>query len=522
MSRSKVSFVLSTQDIGQAAAGNDFISGLVLYGTAPGSFATNAYQPVYSVADAESKGITLDYSDETPAKAIVTISGSPTAGDTLNLKVTETNPVTPDNPLGTTIVDLGTGTAPATPTVTTYAAAVVAAINAGTYLHGYTATNSAGVITITARQGLGINLNPAVNATPLAITGTGTSTYAITQQFGTGSGGATVGVYSKKAVWHYQVSEFFRANSTGVLWVGFFSSVDMDNDCVTLGNAAGGVIKQFGVYDFTATSASTLSSNGTKLQAQMVTLFNGYNPAIVLYAPNIKAISDLSTLENQQNKTNYYVSPVILQDGGALGAQLFINSGVSITAIGCTLGTVSKAKVNQDIGEIGAFNITDDTELAIPAFANGQLVSALSSNLLDQLDAYRYIFATKMPNITGTYFVNDWSAIVQTSPYYRISRNRVMNKAIRLIYQGIVPLLKSQITLNTDGTISDVTLATFDSAVIPTGTQMKNAGEISNLKVTINSSQNIISEGKLVVGVAIQPTITADFIEVDMAFVAKI
>jgi hypothetical protein len=243
---------------------------------------------------------------------------------------------------------------------------------------------------------------------------------------------------------------------------------------------------------------------------------------VVLYAPNIKAISDLSTLENQQANSNYYVTPVILQDGEAAGAQLYINTGISIANVGCALGVTSKAKVNQNIGEIQAFNITNDVEMAVPAFANGQKVSAVADNLLTQLDAYRYLFATNLPNISGTYIQNDWSAITQTSAYNRISRNRTMNKAIRLIYANIIGLLRSQITLNADGTISQVAIATFSDPVLRVKSQMMDAGEISNMAVTIDSAQNIVSTGKLVIGVAVQPTITADFIEVNMSFVAKI
>lgn len=526
MARSSVSFVLGTQTLGQAAAGNDFISGMPFVGTAPGSFATNAYQAVYSLQDAEDKGITLDYSDETLSKGIVTLVRGAT-GDTVKITMTEPNPVTPANPTGTTTYTLCEYTQVAgDSTDTLLATSVAAAINANSYLTsaggsltGYTCTSALGVLTISARQGTGIALN---GTTAIATTVTGTLTATITQNMGTDSGGATAGVYSKKAVWHYEVSEFFRANATGVLWVGFFSSYAAGN-ITTLSNAANGTIKQYGVLDITVTSASAFTTNMTALQAQAVSLFGAYNPAgSIQYAPNVKAVSDLSTLENQQTKTNYYISPVIMQDGGAVGAQLYINSGISIPNIGCTLGTTSKAKVNQDIGEIGAFNITDDVEMAIPAFSNGSKVSAIASNLLDQLDAYRYIFATNVPNITGTYIVNDWTCIAQTSPYYRISRNRVMSKAIRLIYAAVMPLLKSQIPLNTDGTIDDVTIQRFDSVVIPVGAQMKDAGEISNMSVTISNTQNVISAGKLVIGVKIQPTITADFIEVDMSFVAKL
>jgi len=524
MARSKVSFVLGTESLGQAALSLDGVSGLVLYGTAPGSFATSPYQAVYSVQDAEDKGITNDYSDETKAQAIYTVSGTVTVGDTFAMTVTEKVPVSTTYPLGTKDVDLGTATVATAATATGAATDIAAKINAGTYLHGYTASSALGVVTITARKGTGIMLNPAVSTNPLAVTVTGTSTGTITQQFGTGSGGATAGAYSKKAVWHYIISRFFFANPEGVLWIGFFSSVSSTfADVVTLAQAADGEIRQIGVLDFTATSAANVSANGTKLQARAEDLFAAYMPVgSILYAPNIKAISDISTLENQQSQSNYYVTPVILQDGEAEGAQLYINSGVSISDLGGALGTESAAAVNQNIGEIRAFNISDGTEMAVPALTNGQKIKALASSLLDQLDAYRYLFATTVPNIAGTYINNDWTAITQTSPYYRISRNRVMSKAVRLIYAAVVPLLKSQIQLNADGTISDVSIEAFAGAVVPVGAQMRAASEISNMKVTISNTQNVLSTGKIVIGVAIQPTVSADFIEVNMSFKAKL
>ena len=524
MARSSVSFVLGTESLGQSAQSLDHVSGICLYGTAPGSFATNAYQPVFSVADAESKGITNDYSDETKAQAIYTVSGTVTIGDTFAMTVTEKVPVSSTNPTGTITVDLGTATVSTAATATGAATDIAAKINAGTYTHGYTASFALGVVTITAREGVGIMLNPAVSTNPLAVTVTGTSTGAITQQFGTGSGGATVGVYSKKAIWHYLISRFFFGNPTGKLWVGFFSSASSTfADVVTLAQAADGEIRQMAVYDFTATNVATVTANGTKLQARAEDLFAAYMPVgSILYAPNIKAVSDPSTLENQQDEANYYVTTAIDQDGEAEGAQLFINSGVSITDVGGALGVMSAAAVNQNIGEIRAFNISDGTEMAVPALSNGNKIKSLAPSLLDQLDSYRYLFATNVPNVTGTYINNDWSDVSQTSPYYRISRNRVMSKAVRLVYAAVVPLLKSQIQLNTDGTISDVSIEVFSGAVIPVGAQMRAAGEISNMKVTISNTQNILSEGKIVIGVAIQPTVSADFIEVNMSFKAKL
>jgi hypothetical protein len=522
MARSAVSFVLGQGSLGQAAVGEDFISGICLYGTAPGSFATTAKQAVFSVADAESKGITNDYSDETASRAIYTVSGTVTLGDTFVPVVTEVVPVTAANPSGTKPVSFGTVTVTTAATPTGAATDIAAKINAFTYLHGYTATAAIGVVTIIARPGIGIGLNPAVTATPLAVVVTGTSTGTITQQFGTGTGGATAGIASKKSLWYYTISEFFRANATGVLWVGFYNNPDFSADVLALQTAANGACRQIGVFDTTVTTAAVFTSNGTLLQAQGDAMFASYVQADIWYAANIKAISDLSTLVNLQTKSNYWVHNVIMQDGAAAGAQLYINSGVSVANIGCCLGTTSKAAVNQDIGEVGAFNITNDTEMAVPALANGQRTGALASTLLDQLDAYRYIFATTLPNISGTFIVNDWSSIAQTSPYYRQSRTRTIGKTVRLAYANIVPLLKSRIKLNDDGTINIVTIEQFNSALLPVKLQMVAAGEVSNMKFTINSTQNVLSTGKVVVGVSILPYGIADFIEVPISFVAKI
>ena len=514
--RSNVSFVLGQGQLGQSAQGTDFISGQVFYGTAPGSFATTAVQAVFSVQDAETKGIVNTHLGETKAVAIYTVSGTVTLGDTFAMAVTE--PL----PNGTSqVVSLGTATVSTAATPTGAGTDISAAINAGTYLHGYTATPTAGAVAITARAGTGISLN---SGTPLAVTVTGTSTGTITQQFGTGTGGATTGVYSKCDIWHYVVSEFFRANPTGKLWIGFYSSVSIAANIIALQAASGGECSQIGVFDPTVTSASAFSTNLAACQSAYDSMFAAYTPAYVHYSPNIKAISDLSTLVNQQTAgiVDKGVMPVIAQDGNAAGAYLFVVSGISIGNVGCSIGTTSAAAVNQNIGEIGAFNISNGTEMAIPAFTNGTLVSNVASGLLDTLDAYRYLFATTIPRVTGTYFNNDWSAIAFSSDYNRQSRVRVINKVVSQTYINIVPLLKSRIRLNSDGTISFQAIQAFDAAVLPVKTSMVSAGEISDMAITINPAQNVVSTGKVVVGVKILPTATADYIEVDLSFTNKI
>lgn len=517
MARSNVSIVLGQGGLGQSALDTNGYSGLQLYGTAPGSFATTACQAVFSLEDAEDKGITNDYSDETKARAIYTVSGTVTLGDTFAIVVTETNP----NSV-TTAVSLGTATVSTAATATGAATDITAMINAGTYSHGYTATSNLGVVTLIAREGLGINLNPAVNATPLAVTVTGTSTGTITQQFGTGSGGATAGVYSKKAIWHYTISEYFRQNPNGKLWVQFSASVGASfTELTTLQSVANGECKRIGVLNFTARTAAQFTSDGTLLQAVADSLRALFTPAEIFYAPNIKGVT-ASGLENQQSKTNKDVCGIIVQDGKATGAQLYVNSGISIPALGCVLGASAFAEISQCIGEIGAFNITNDTELATPALTTGELISSLASSLLDQLDAYRYIFATTVPSYDGTYINNDWTFIAQTSDYNRLCRNLVINVASVGIYTGVLPLLKSRIKLNADGTLSEVARQVFITASSGTLETMEREGNISAFEVTVDPSQDVLTTNKVIVVAKIVPMGIADFIQVNLGFTVKI
>ena len=521
MGRSSINFVFGPSALGQAAQGNDFIRGLNLYGTAPGSFATTPTQAVYSVQDGVNKGIANDYADETQAIGIVTLSGTITAGDTVTIKVTE--------PLangGAVVINLGTATAPATPTATTFAAAVIAAINAnsyqtganinGTQFNGYTATNTAGAIYITARVGSGISLN---TGTPIAVTVTGTTTATITQQFGTGSGGATTGVFSNKSLWYYHVSEFFRANANGVLWVCFQSSPNQGgayNEITTLQAASQGACKAIGVYNIVARSVSQIVSDLGLMNAQASTLMTNYMPTDVFYAPNIAAVSNLATLGNGQAQTYQYCSVNIGQDGAAWGADLYVRTGVSVSTIGCMLGTSSQAAPSQDIGE-NIFNVSDGVELNIPAFSNGQLYGALSNTLVNQIDSYHYIFLLNYTNYAGTYFNDDWSFVSNTSDYNRISRNLVMNKVVRVLYAALLPLLKSRIYLNTDGTMTAVTKTKYLNPANEAVGQIQKDGDISNYSIVI-PSQNVLSTSKIVLTVQIQPVGIAETIEVDLSF----
>jgi hypothetical protein len=166
MALNNISFVKGKGGLGRPLAGKDYISGLLFYtNTLPSGFtSTNRIKQIFSVADAVALGINNTFADETQATGVYTISGAGATGDSITMNYTE--------PEGKVVV-LGTYVKIATDTTPLLVATgIVGAINAGTYLHGYSATIGAlGAFTVKARKGLGIYAN-TVGLLTATITGT--------------------------------------------------------------------------------------------------------------------------------------------------------------------------------------------------------------------------------------------------------------------------------------------------------------------------------------------------------------
>lgn len=485
MGLNNVKFNLGQGGLGRPLPGEDYISGLILYcidGSLPSGFTTtNRIKQFFSITDAEAAGILDTNADETPATGSYLVTAIGVNGDTAALSVTET--------FGK-VVALGTYTKSASETtVNAIAAAIAAVINAGTAVHGYTAIAATATVTITARKGLGIFLN---TGTPLAVTIQGTIAGTLTAFSG--------GVASKQAVWHYHISEYFRIQPQGSLYVGFFAIPGSYTftEITTLQNYANGLIRQVGVYK---DSAAFAAGDLTAIHNVCASLVAAHKEIIALYAGDLKAVADISTLTNLSTQSNNYVSPVIGQDGAALGATLFYAYGKSITNLGEALGAVSLAKVSESIAWVQKFNMSDGTETDVLAFANGKLFSdpSVVDSLLSTLQDYRYIFLRKFVGVSGSYFNEESTAIATSSDYAYISDNRTIQKATRGIYKSLVPALNSSFTLNADGTIPDSSASYFTNLAEQNLIQMIRDGEISAQKVFINPTQNVAATSQIII-----------------------
>lgn len=512
MALNDVVFVKGQGGLGRPLAGEDHYSAILFYtASLPSGFTSSSrIKQVFSTEDAEDLGIVNTYSDETKAVAKVAIAGTPAIGDTLKVTYTDVSG-TVVNVLPTYALVSGEET-----TTTTAAAAYAAQINANTFIHGFSATSSSANLLITTKAGEGVYPN---SGTPYVATATGGNTGTVTQP--TGSSSTVLGVASQLALMHYHISEFFRVQPKGVLWIGVYAvpSTYTFSEITTMQNFTLGKIRQMAIYS----QASYDSSRLTTIQTVLEALDTAHKPiSSVLFAGDISATSNLSTLANLATLTAYKTSVVIGQDGGGLGLKLYNTTKKSITCIGATLGAVALATVSQDIAWKGKFNLSNGLELDTLAFGNGQLFTDLSDGTISYLNDLRYVFLLKNVGSGGSYFNDSHTAIAVTSDYAYIENNRTIDKAIRGAYASLLPEVAAPIQLNANGTISDVTIAHLISVASPNLEQMVRDGDLSAFEVTINPAQDVLSTSKIIIAIGLLPKGVSRMIQVNIGFVTSI
>jgi hypothetical protein len=482
--------------LGRPLAGEDYISGYLHYtsATLPSGFTTSStagrVKQVFSIEEAEALGITNEHLGEISSTASFTLTGAGSVGNTIDLFIGSTN--------------IGSYTVAVSDTTTEITAGLLSSINEGT--SGYTSvTFSAVGQVITAPEGLGISTNGDVFAP--VIGGTVSATYSA----------FAGGVASEIDIQHYHISEYFRAQPKGNLYVAIYPVSADFAEITTVQNYAQGAIRQIGIYTKEAFDAADL----TTIQTQLDLCYDNYKPLEAILQEDFSGTADLTSLSTLHSLTAENVSVCLGQDGAAIGNSLWIANGKSIGTVGITLGAVALSKVNESIAWVSKFNMAT-TELDTLAFANGDLYTDLSDGLINNIDDKGYVFLKKHIGINGSYFDNPYTAVAITSDYSRINNNRTINKAIRGLRAFLLPQLASPIVVNSDGTLSQDVISYFESLGERALDVMVRDGELSAYDVMINPAQSILSTGQLIINVSLVPVGTADKIVVNVGFVTSI
>lgn len=484
MARPGLKFNRSTTGIGRPLPGKDHYSALGFYiadANLPAGFSTtNRVKKILSLSQAEALGILATHVNEVKATGSVTITAIGAVADIVTINVTEYGLASANfapNVVQLALYKRATGDT----TVTLLAASIVLAINAGTSTHGYTAVNAAGVITITARAGLGIFLN---TGTPITVSITGTVTATITQFSG--------GVASDIDQVHYHISEAFRILPQIVLYVGLFtppvSTYDFADSAALL-NYVPGDPRQVGFYTTTPYTAG----KATALHNQLLTLAGQDKPASGVVTMDLTGVS-LSTISDLSTLASYRVTDDLSQDFGGVGYQLYKALGKTVGTVGAMIGCIAFAKVSECIGWVNKFDVSDGTELETIGFGNGILwtdSSIQSGTLLDVLYTQQHQYLIKSNNSTGTWYVGSNTAAPLTNTFCYIENIRTADKIVRGLNTYMWPSVNGPVNLKANGTLTELQIGELQRlANIPLD-QMISAGEISADKTTINPTDII-------------------------------
>lgn len=494
-----VVFIKRTGGLGRALPGEDYISGYLHYSaTLPSGFNSgDRCKLVASIEEAEDLGIVDTHADGTAAQGEIEVTNKGLAGETITVTVITS--------AGTVTIASYTQVTADITSLTTSGDRLALEINAGTHIHGFSAVNTAGSVALAAPKSQGVFLN---SGTPLVVTDTGTWTATLTQFTG--------GVASEIAIMHYHISEFFRMQPKGLLWVGIYATADATTfaSVTLMQNIASGKIRQIGIYQKTTVFAD---SQCATLQAILDTNFTNHKPLEAIYQPDFNDGTEISALDNLRTGSSEGVSVCFGQDGAGVGHQLFLTTDKSIGCVGTLLGTVALAKVNECVAWVGKFNVAT-TEYDTLEFANGQVYTAVTDGNLTTLDSYGYIFLKKQIGKTGSWFNDSHTATVITDDYAYIELNRTVHKAIRGLRVYLLDFLASPLNLNSDGTLTDATVGFFEKLCANALDTMVRDRELSDYSVTIDPSQDVLSTSELVISVSLLPTGTARTITVNIGF----
>jgi hypothetical protein len=146
----------------------------------------------------------------------------------------------------------------------------------------------------------------------------------------------------------------------------------------------------------------------------------------------------------------------------------------------------------------------------------------VADSQLTSLNNYGYVFLRKLIGITGSYNTPPTTSTLSSNDFHFIYSNRTIDKATRGVRASLLPLLSSPIKLNSDGTLTDTTIAYFISQANINLDAMVRDLELSDFEVTINTAQNVLATNNITVAVKLLPIGVADFITVNIGFTTSI
>ncbi len=335
---------------------------------------------------------------------------------------------------------------------------------------------------------------------------------------------------------HYHISEFFRINPDGTLYV------ILANSSFTT------AMLKSAIRENTDIRAIGIARNDATPVGNFSTYVGGYQTLVdELVSEHIRidaVFLEGNEIELEDNPISGYddlrqlnarnVSVVCFQD---LMIRSIKAEYEGHAAIGTVLGSFSVRSVNENLGSVdiarkpsryrgnATFSLTDlgTGRLLSVCLQNGQNVSDLDRNTQKSLDEKGYLFAGSYSGLAGVYLSNAPTCVELADDFAYVENNRVFNKAARLIRTALLPRVKGNLLKNPDtGFLRDTAVKELEQLARKALQTMESAGECSGVDVYINPEQTINQTTPLVVKAQILANDILFDISVDLGLTQKI
>lgn len=329
----------------------------------------------------------------------------------------------------------------------------------------------------------------------------------------------------------YHIDEFFRINPNGELWVMLLAQATAFDAMLDTANAnarklladAEGRVRQLGVFFNPAAGYTSTLTDGLDGQvftavtkAQLLCVYqdeiNAPLDAVVIdgreYNGTAAAAKDLRTLASEK------VSVCIHRDHKIL-------TGLKASGVGTLMGTISKAKVNENIGWVQKFNVASTLlgKYLQAGLTNGSAISSLNNTDLNTLNTKGYIFLRKIADAPGLYFNDSHTCTVISSDYAYIENNRTLDKAIRGIRKKLVPKVSGPLEVDEEtGRLAPETAKSYESDADDVIGEMKSAKEVSGGYSYCDEKQDVLSTSRVDIQINVVPYGTGRTIGASIGF----